>query len=370
MKALQRTFSIWSRHSYDLAGIRAHALRNRYIHSSASKSAVAHPINVRGPPPKAPVPSPEYSERIERRKKQSELLKQGEDASLARGGVKASPLRKRFWKDVHVKEVPEGYEVYLDSRPIRTPTKSVLIIPRSKPHLALAIALEWDQLVSAQQALKHHLIPLTSLTARAEDIAQQDARGENTIRNEIMRTLMRYLDTDTLLSWAPEKGPHDVEQPEEGSKPSESLRELQIRMAQHITSFLTTTVWPGIEIRPAFEADSILPVSQPQITKEVIRGWIAGLPAYELAGLERAVLASKSLLVGVRLVVEWSEHFRHLQPEGARTFGIEKAAEVSSLEVRWQTEQWGEVEDTHDVEKEDLKRQFGGVILLVSGEQR
>jgi len=30
---------------------------------------------------------------------------------------------------------------------------------------------------------------------------------------------------------------------------------------------------------------------------------------------------------------------------------------------------WGEVEDTHDVEKEDVKRQYGSVVLLVSGEK-
>jgi ATP synthase F1 complex assembly factor 2 len=42
------------------------------------------------------------------------------------------------------------------------------------------------------------------------------------------------------------------------------------------------------------------------------------------------------------------------------------AAQAASLEVLHQTEQWGEVEDTHDVEKEDLRRQLGSVILLVS----
>jgi ATP synthase F1 complex assembly factor 2 len=57
------------------------------------------------------------------------------------------------------------------------------------------------------------------------------------------------------------------------------------------------------------------------------------------------------------------------EPAGdAGRFGIEEAAEASSLEVRWQTGQWGEVEDTHDVEKEDLRRQLGSAILLVSGD--
>ncbi len=120
-----------------------------------------------------------------------------------------------------------------------------------------------------------------------------------------------------------------------------------------------------------------MPKKQPEMTKNIIRGWIAGLPAYELAALERATLASKSLLVATRLVVEWSEEFRHLQDDaddvvgsngvGERRFGIEEAAEACSTEVKWQTGMWGEVEDTHDVEKEDLRRQLGSVVLLVSG---
>jgi ATP synthase F1 complex assembly factor 2 len=85
--------------------------------------------------------------------------------------------------------------------------------------------------------------------------------------------------------------------------------------------------------------------------------------------LERGILASKSLLVAVRLVAEWSENFRHVQRDGKK-FGLEEAAEASSLEVKWQTDMWGEVEDTHDVNKEDLKRQLGSVVILVSGETR
>lgn len=98
-----------------------------------------------------------------------------------------------------------------------------------------------------------------------------------------------------------------------------------------------------------------------------------GLSPWDLAGLERATLAGKSLLVGVRLLVEWSESFRATQQwgqseeRGETRFGIEAAAEACSLEVRWQTGRWGEVEDSHDVEKEDLRRQFGSVIVVVGG---
>lgn len=95
---------------------------------------------------------------------------------------------------------------------------------------------------------------------------------------------------------------------------------------------------------------------------------MAGLPAWELVGLERAALAGKSLCVAARLVGEWSEYLRAKGEgrAGAR-FGVEEACEACSLEVRWQTGRWGEVEDTHDVEREDLRRQFGSVVLAVSG---
>lgn len=161
---------------------------------------------------------------------------------------------------------------------------------------------------------------------------------------------------------------HDAQQLERRAPGTESLRSLQIKAARPIIGFLSSEVWPGVEIKPVMETESIIPESQSEVTQAVISGWIAGLPAYELAALERGVLASKSLLVAVRLLVDWSEEFRHLQRREER-FGIEEATVASTLEVRWQTGQWGEVEDTHDVEREDLARQLGSVVLMVSGEK-
>lgn len=260
----------------------------------------------------------------------------------------------------------------LDSRPVRTSSKNPITVPRSKYQLATAIALEWDLLVSAQQALKHHYIPLTSLTARALDIHTADTAGNSKVRDDLVKMIMGYLNTDTLLCWAPERSIHDAVGLERRDQTHETLRDLQIRVSRPIIAFLTTRVWPGVEFYPILGEDSILPKPQPQMTREIIRGWIHGLPAFELAGLERAVLASKSLLVAVRLLVEWSQEFRHLWKDGPdRTrFGIEDAAKASTLEVAWQTGIWGEVEDTHDVNKEDIRRQLGSVVLLVSGDDR
>lgn len=260
-------------------------------------------------------------------------------------------------------------QVHLDSRPVRTANRRILTLPHHKRALATSIALEWDNLVSAQQALKQHYIPLTSLTSRALDLQTEDAQGETKTRQDIVKTMMRYLGTDTLLCWAPEKDRHNPMGMDgtSGSGSGQSLRQKQIATAEPIIAYLKTHIFPGVDIEPILDEDSIMPRAQSQMTQEVIRGWLSGLPAFELAALERGVLASKSLLVAVRLLVEWSQEFRSLQPrEGAsKRFGIADAAEASSVEVTWQTNMWGEVEDTHDVEKEDLARQLGSAILLV-----
>ena len=273
--------------------------------------------------------------------------------------------------------------IHLDARAVRNPTtKTPLLIPPSKPHLATALALEWDLLISNAQATKSHLIPLTSITSRAHTISIEEANSPHPassgqgIRYDIINTLLRYLDTDTLLCWAPAPAPDTASsQAEEGTK-TETLRELQIRTAKPILSYLTQRVWPGVELNPTLDDGSILPKSQPAATRAVIKGWMAGLPPWELVGLERAALAGKSLCVAARLVCEWSEYLRadnigeQGDGSGGGRFGIEEAAEACSLEVRWQTGRWGEVEDTHDVEREDMRRQFGSVVMIVSGTGR
>ena len=270
-------------------------------------------------------------------------------------------MKKRFWKDVSVKETDKGLEVYLDSRAVKTAAKESLVLPISKRSLASGIALEWDQLSSAQQALKNAYVPLTSGASRAMDIVAEDAAGKSDIRASIVLMAMRYLSTDTLLCWAPEKNIHDPAN--ETRKP---LRQRQREVAEPIIGYLQSHVFPGCEINPILSPDSIVPIPQPQATRDVIKSCVQGLPAFELAGLERGILATKSLLVAARMVAEWGQEFAATRKEGSERFGIEQATEAASLEVLHQTEQWGEVEDTHDVDGADIRRQLGTVVLLVS----
>ncbi|OIW31190.1 ATP12-domain-containing protein [Coniochaeta ligniaria NRRL 30616] len=354
----------------------------RQMHTKPPQQADVVPVYGTGPPPEPPTPVPSASDpRVARRKRQAEMIKQAKEirasANKSGSGNKSSPLKKRFWTHVHVTEADDDgshLQISLDARPLRHPaTKEPVRIPASKPHLAAAIALEWDLLTSAQQATKQHLIPLTSLACRALDIEADDAAADDGIgkvRRNIVEVLLRYLDTDSLLCLAPPPDPNNLMlQSSVLNDKGESLREVQERVTVETVGWLTTHVWPGVEIEPVLDGESIMPKSQKPGVREVIQGWVTGLDHWELAGLERGVLASKSMLTAARIVAEWSEGGAGVgkRVAGDRRFGVEEAARAASLEVDWQIGVWGEVEDTHDVEKEDLRRQLGSVILLVSG---
>ncbi|KAK3394753.1 hypothetical protein B0H63DRAFT_461853 [Podospora didyma] len=355
------------------------------IHNHAAQPAKVVPVYGTGPPPEVPKPTDEFAaeaagSKIVRRRRQAEMLRQAKDirAATAAGVRKSSEsgVKKRFWKDVYVREVDGMFEIHLDARPLRRPTqgKEIIRLPLSKPHLAHALAIEWDQLVSIQEGGRHHLIPLTSTICRALDIADEDAAGVTTTRDNIASMLLRYLDTDSLLCFAPPPDENDhLSNTHITNAEGKTLYALQEEAYKDVVAFLTARAWPGVSIVPVLDGASIIPRQQTAGTREVVQGWALGLSCWELAGLERATLAGKSLLMAARLVIEWSEEgagavVQDDQKSSERgTWGVEEAAKAVSLEVSWQTRRWGEVEDTHDVEKEDLRRQLGSVVLLVSG---
>ncbi|KAF4583076.1 ATP12 ATPase family protein [Ophiocordyceps camponoti-floridani] len=333
----------------------------RFVSLSAARPARVFPELSAGPPPKPPRPIEDHSE--DRRGQKLE-------AGAGKDGKKPAVPSRRFWQTVSVRLVDGHLVIYLDDRPLKHPrSKSTVQLPVSKPNLAAALAIEWERLTSAQQAAKDHLVPMTSLICRALDIKADDDQhssssgGMGKIRSDITTAVLRYLDTDSLLCWAPPAGEYDTR-----NSKGESLREVQERFAAETVSFLTTHIWPGVNIEPVLDGHSLTPREQAPGVREVVQDWVQGLSSWELAGLERAVLAGKSLLIGARLVTQWSEEsVWNGVPTSDDFFGVEQAAEAASIEVDWQTDRWGMVEDTHDVNYEDLRRQLGSAVLLVSG---
>ena len=79
----------------------------RCLHTTVPRLATPLPITATGPPPAAPQPAAShYGERVDRRRRQAELLKRGQDmrASQTKPGT---AIKKRFWKDVSV-QTDEG----------------------------------------------------------------------------------------------------------------------------------------------------------------------------------------------------------------------------------------------------------------------
>jgi len=73
---------------------------------------------------------------------------------------------KRFYKETAVDAADGGFRVLLDGRPMRTPSKAVLVLP-TKP-LAEAIATEWREVPEKAEINVTHL-PLTRLAATGLD---------------------------------------------------------------------------------------------------------------------------------------------------------------------------------------------------------
>ncbi|KAK3996320.1 ATP12-domain-containing protein [Cladorrhinum sp. PSN332] len=380
LAALRRTTTstpLLPRFSYATTTIRS-------IHISPSQPASVAPGLVSSAPPPPPPPQPQDSGllRPPRRKRQIELLRPSapkDNNSSSSSSSSSSPLSKRrFWQTVSFqpsrdKDKSNFFEIRLDSRLVRHPTtKQPILIPFSKPLLAHALAVEWDQLLSTLEATKTHLIPLTSLVCRALDLDAEDKspssesgnQQSETIRHGIVKMLLRYLDTDTILCMAPHADPKDLNSPfSYKNSEGKTLRQVQQEKFDQVVGPLTSELWPGIRITPVLgdDGNSIFPKKQEQGTREVVQGYLLGLSGWELAAVERATLAGKSLLTAVRLVQEWKEGGK-----GEKKFGVEEAARAVSVETDWQQARWGEVEDTHDVEREDVRRQFGSVVLLVA----
>lgn len=71
---------------------------------------------------------------------------------------------KRFWKDADAVAVPDGHDIHLDGKPVRTPGRVPLTLP--SPALAKAVADEWR---NVGETIDPRAMPLTGLSNAAID---------------------------------------------------------------------------------------------------------------------------------------------------------------------------------------------------------
>lgn len=94
---------------------------------------------------------------------------------------------KRFYKDVTINNAGAGWEILLDGRAVRTPSKSTLIAPAQ--NFAEAVAAEWR---AQQDLIDPETMPLTQILTTTID---------HTIaaRDDITANILAYLNTDLVF---------------------------------------------------------------------------------------------------------------------------------------------------------------------------
>lgn len=206
---------------------------------------------------------------------------------------------KRFWKDVTAEPDEGGWAIFLDSRPVRTPARTPLILPTAA--LAEAVADEWR---SIEGDLDPRAMSLTGLANAAIDRVAPE-------REAFALGLARYAEADLACYRA--EGPRGlVERQEESWDPL-----LAWARRRYDVDFATTC--------------GIVHVEQPQATVERLSHALAALDAFHLAGLSPLVTIGGSLVAALAVL--------------EKAMPADRVWDLITVDERWQLDQWGADEE-------------------------
>ena len=215
---------------------------------------------------------------------------------------------KRFWTSVTVTAVPGGHTVLLDGRQVKTPGKSLLVVPTEA--MAHAIAAEWD-------AQSGPVRPETMHFTRAANSAIEKVAPQF---DEVVGLLAAYGETDLLCYRA--TGP----------------AELAARQAAAWDPLLD---WAATSLQtPLNSTVGIVHVAQPAASVARLHSLTGTLTPFQLAAFHDLVSLSGSLILALAVT-----HDR-LTPEEAWT--------LSRIDETWQAELWGT--DDEAVSLAEIKR--------------
>lgn len=175
---------------------------------------------------------------------------------------------RRFWRLVSVEKcqgqppslaslITDRYIISLDSKPLRTPLGNTIILPPRLSTLAYLIGAEWNVVTTG--SVRQHTLPLTSLVCRAIDQLTPNTPKE--IRDGVIESLLRYLDTDAVLFFAPEGQAHG------------QLLQIQTEEWTPLINWAKTTFKVDIHSRSG-EIGIGQFTKQPLATREAFRSWM------------------------------------------------------------------------------------------------
>lgn len=207
--------------------------------------------------------------------------------------------RKRVWTETSVAEADGGFEVRLDGRPIRTPSKSPLLLPTET--LAKRVAAEWD---AQEDTIDPGVMPATRMANSAIDKVIPQ-------RTEVEAHLAGYGETDLLCYRA--DGPEGLV-----ARQSEQWDPLLDWAAETHGGRLAVT-------------QGILPKQQNPASLQALARPMTRFNPFELTGFHDLVTLSGSLVVGYAAA--------------SSRYTPEALWEVSRVDEIWQFEHWGSDEE-------------------------
>ncbi|CAI4034254.1 hypothetical protein SMKI_10G0390 [Saccharomyces mikatae IFO 1815] len=266
-----------------------------------------------------------------------------------------SKTSQKFWEKVSLnRNVKKGkIALQLDGTTIKTPLGNEIIIDDTRSLLAYLLKLEWSSLSNI--SIKTHSLPLTSLVARSIDlqmINKPDCDPQLVAKiggnsDVIKNQLLRYLDTDTLLVFSPMN--------EFEGKLRNAQNKSYLPLIKGMEEFLSKFSFQSNVQLQILDADihGLRGNQQSDIVKNAATKYMNGLSQWDLSILEKTILTTKSFICGV-LLLENKKNSSNLLPN-LKT-DMESIIRAATLETIFQVEKWGEVEDTHDVDKRDIRR--------------
>lgn len=206
---------------------------------------------------------------------------------------------KRFWAEALVVACEGGHTVRLDARPVRTPAKTLLVVPTLA--MAEAIAAEWQ---AQQGVVKPETMPVTrSANAALDKVTPQF--------NEVVDLVAAYGATDLLCYRA--------------TTP-------QGLVDRQATGWDPVLNWAGEALRAPLKVTAgIAHIAQPEPSIAALSARTAAMTPFQLTGFHDLVAITGSLVLALAVT--------------DRLLTAEQAWDMSRIDEVWQAEQWGADED-------------------------
>jgi chaperone required for assembly of F1-ATPase len=206
---------------------------------------------------------------------------------------------KRFWADASVAAVPEGYQVLLDTRPLRTPAKCPLILPSRA--MAEEIAAEWQ---AVDKIVKPGLMPVTrSANSALDKVARQF--------DDVVSVVSAYGASDLLCYRA---------------TAPEALVKAQAEAWDPMLDWAERTYGARL-----VATAGVMSVAQPAEALRRLKDAVRASSPFQLTALHDLVALSGSLVLGLAATTG--------------EFDPEMLWHLSRFDEDWQAGQWGEDEE-------------------------